>query len=1173
MTRRITGMEKTDRADTKKESALMNTATAVARTYGRLGRITIASVLSCLVLVGVVGAGTASAAVGPAIESYTTWGDTNLEPGGKGQITVHLHNVGDEDAKGPLSIFVEVPEGVTIEKVVWDFGGIDLITLAANFGWCDIEGRILDCTYPEFFPEFIPNFTRLVAPGVVVNNFFNPPQPSGWSAPIYIDVAVSPDASGVGVNTVRIEGGGDPTPEEEVVEMPFDSTPAPFGVATFMADVFKDALPFEDTVRQAGDHPFEQRVDFELNMRTGVDNSDGKRYVVPNGALKTVEVTLPRGMIGNPEAIPKCDPALFALNGVTGTSTQCPSNTQVGYLNIHVTNTTKDYGRGGGFFTPTPDNFLSRTAIYNLEPPKGVPADFGFTAASLVQGHIYPLLDPAQNYAIKTVTPEIAAVVQPTGSEVVFWGVPGDPAHDKFRYFTGTKDAGEAALGASFEGAGIRPLLTNPSDCGFDNGGARIRVESYNRPGHFSPVQEYGDPLNVNGCDDQRLRFKPQVAIQPENRDAGGATGLTVNLEVPLRNDEVADAEELYAANGEVKGISTPPMKKAVVTFPEGMTLNPAGAQGLGHCTPEQIGLGTDRPVRCPDNSQYGTLTLHTPLLPIDEQPEGWVYVAQQENNPFHNFLSLYLVIQEPDRGILVKIAGRVDLDPRTGQVTATFDDLPQFPMSNMQMRLKGGQRAGLVNPKTCGTKTIVATFYSWHDPTTPRTVNSNYEITRNPDGSPCLNRLAERPFEPSLSGGTVNNLAGSFSPMELSFARSDEEQELGGVEGTGPPGLLASLRGVGRCTDAAIAAAAAPGRSGRSELTAPSCPASSLVGRVDAAAGVGQALTWVSGKVYLAGPYKGAPLSGVAIVPAIAGPFDVGTIVTRAPAYVNPKTAELRLVTDDLPQIFKGIPVRVREIRVHVDRPNFTLNPTNCSRFSLVGKVFSSEGKQKLGGSPFQAADCASLGFKPRLFARLFGGTKRGAHPKFRGVYVARNGDANASSATVTLPRSVFLDQSNIKTVCTRVQFAADACPRGAIYGRAVAHTPLLDEPLKGPVYLRSSNNKLPDLVADLRGIVDVEVSGRIDSVRGGIRAHFNSIPDGRVSKFVITMQGGRKGLLVNSRDICKRAYRMSAAFVGQNGKKTRLRPKLNARCGSKRHGKRDAKRASDSSGARAGG
>lgn len=460
-------------------------------------------------------------------------------------------------------------------------------------------------------------------------------------------------------------------------------------------------------------------------------------------------------------------------------------------------------------------------------------------------------------------------------------------------------------------------------DCGFDNGGTRIRVDSWNDPGDFIPTEEYKAPLNVTGCEDQRFRFNPKVDVQPTSKDAGGPTGISVKVEIPQRDDEVDDPSKLYADNGDVQAIPTPPLKKAVVTFPEGMTVSPSAAQGLTSCSPSQIGLGTDDPVTCPDASQLGKLTVHTPLLPHDEPLEGFIYVAKSFDNPFHNFLTLYLVIQEPDRGILAKIPGKIDLDPQTGQATSTFDDLPQFPMEDTIIAIKGGLRAGLVNPQTCGQKTIEADIYTWQDPSTPHHVTSRYEVTQNPDGSPCHTSLSERPFSPTLAGGTVNNAAGSFSPLEIQLLRSDEGQELKAVDATAPPRLLGSLRGVGRCSDAAISRAADPERTGEEEIATPSCPANSLVGSVDAGSGVGQVLTYVHGKIYLAGPYKGAPVSGVAIVPAVAGPFDLGTVVTRAPAYINPQTAELEIKTDDLPQIFKGVPVRLRDVRIHLDRPH----------------------------------------------------------------------------------------------------------------------------------------------------------------------------------------------------------------------------------------------------------
>jgi hypothetical protein len=1087
----------------------------------------------------------AGAAAAPVWDVKATWGDTNL-PGSTnpfarfGQFTVQVQNVGDELVEEDLTITDQLPAGVTVTAIHWDYR-LGIGTPNLNPFCSGVGTGVVTC----------------VAPGHLLDEVGGQPAPaalSGYLGPIFIDVKIPPGASGTATNVATVSGGGAAAPFTDEDQVLFADTPSPFGIrlGSFLFDNFSAAYPFGEPSRQAGDRPHELRVAFEMNQKTGIGEG-GTRYADSNGLLRTVEATIPRGMIGNPEAVPKCDPVDFAtLNA--GDKPSCPADTQIGYLNLTLGMGTESYGRGTPAVTYL-ENTFGHIPIYNLEPPTGAASDFGIDVSGFVQAHIYSTLDPAQGYAIKTVTPNISALdlVKVRDSELTFWGVPGDPAHDRFR-----RDGASGALGASFGSAAIRPFLTNPMDCGFDNGGARIRVDSYKNPGNFTAIQEYPDPMNVEGCDDPRFRFEPEVSLQPTSRDAGAPTGLKVNLQVPQRDDTVKDAKELYAANGDVQAIPIPPMKKAVVTLPQGMAVNPAAAQGLGSCSPQQIGLGTDKPVTCPDNSQYGTLTLRTPLLPVNEQPEGFVYIAKQNDNPFHNFLSLYLVIQEPDRGILVKVPGRVDLDPQTGQITTTFDDLPQFPLEDMEMNLKGGLRAGLVNPQTCGTKTIEATFYSWHDPATPHTVNSSYEVTQSPDGSPCRNSLSERPFDPKLSGGTRNNLAGSFSPLEIQLTRTDDEQELSGVEGTAPPGLLASLRGVGRCTDAAIAAASADGRTGLEEIANPSCPASSLVGTVDAGAGVGQVLTYVQGKIYMAGPYKGAPLSGVAIVPAVAGPFDLGTIVTRAPAYPDPRTAEIKLVTDPLPLIFKGVPVRVRDIQVHLDRPNFTLNPTSCNPFRLEGTLFSSEGKSKTDGSPFQAAECASLGFKPRLSASLFGGTKRGSHPKFRATFRARPGDANVSGAVVTLPRSAFLDQAHIRTICTRVQFKANACPQGAIYGHAEASTPLLDQPLRGPVYLRSSDNELPDLVADLNGEIPVEVVGRVDSIRGGIRTTFESVPDAPVTSFAIAMQGGKKGLLVNSRDVCARTYRLDARFEAQNGRRITLRPPLKANCKAKRKAKR---------------
>ena len=1091
----------------------------------------------------------APAAAAPLYDVKATWGDTNLTPGGAGQFLVQVRNIGDEASEEELTITDEFPEGVEVTGIHMSLG-VDYSGLCSGVGTgtleCSLEGPLL---------------AQLAAPpGRTGGN--TSPTPAGYLPTIYVNVAIDPGASGVGTNAATVAGGGAVVPAIDTDQVRFGETPAPFGLVpgSFLADVFTAAYPGGAPTRLASDRPFEMRVQFDFTARTGVNDGpgeDGTRYTAPTGQPRTVEVTLPRGMIGNPEALPKCDPTDFAERGTVNGSTACPANTQVGYLNIPITDSTKNYGKGQ---IPNPNELLNRVPIYNLEPPKGALADFGFTAGGLVQAHIYPVLDSAQNYAIKAVTPNISSLAQPRGSEVTIWGVPGDPAHDKFRYPPEAPE-GAPVIGTPFGGAPIRPFLTNPMDCGVENGGARIRLDSYEHPGQFTPAEEYPDPLNVEKCDDPDFQFEPAISLQPTSLDAGGPTGLDVHLEVPQRNDEVEDATELYAANGNAKAIATPPVKKAVVTLPEGMTISPSAAQGLGACSSAQIGLGTDAPVTCPDNSRYGTLTLHTPTLPADKQPEGSIYIAKQNDHPFPDtFLAVYLVIQEPDRGLLVKLPGRVDLDPDSGQIKTTFEDLPQFPVDDFQLTLKGGVRAALVNPQTCGKKTIRAEFFSWHDPKTPHLVEDSYQVTQKADGSPCVSSLAERLFAPLLDAGTENNSAGSYSPFSLELTRTDDDQEFSQLALTLPQGLVPKIAGVGECPDAGIAQAEDPGRSGTQEQLFPSCPASSLIGTTDVGAGVGVPLTYVPGNVYLAGPYKGAPLSVVVITPAVVGPYDLGVIAVRSAAHVDPETTQATIASDPFPLIFKGIPVRLRDIRVKVDRPEFMRNPTSCAEKQIRARVMGAGGDMKSTADDtaaevserFQAGRCASLAFKPKLSFRLFGGTRRGAHPKLRAVLRMPEQSANIASASVALPRSEFLDQGHIRTVCTRVQFAARQCPEGSVYGNVRAKSPLLDEVVEGPIYLRSSSNTLPDLVFALKGKVDVDVVGRIDSVRGGIRSTFEMTPDVPISWAVFTFQGGKKGLLVNSRNLCKgRKARATAHFTAHSGKRRTLRPAMRSSCG----------------------
>jgi hypothetical protein len=421
-------------------------------------------------------------------------------------------------------------------------------------------------------------------------------------------------------------------------------------------------------------------------------------------------------------------------------------------------------------------------------------------------------------------------------------------------------------------------------------------------------------------------------------------------------------------------------------------------------------------------------------------------------------------------------------------------------------------------------------------------------------------------PFEPGFVAGSQSNAAGRFSPFSMRLTRRDGDQDLTRFDATLPPGVGGILAGVDKCPDAQIALAKT--KTGIAELASPSCPANSKIGTIKAGAGVGSQLTYVPGSVYLAGAFGGAPLSVVGVVPAVAGPFDIGNVVVRQALVVNPRTAEVAVDgahSDPLPHILAGIPLVVRDIQVHVDRHNFTYNATSCDPFAAKASIWGggldpfsiADNSPVARESRYQAASCASLGFKPKLSLRLNGGTKRGAHPKIRGVFTPRPGDANLKGLVLRLPRSAFLDQAHIRTICTRVQFAAKACPEGAIYGHARAFTPVLSEPLEGPVYLRSSNHNLPDFVAALHGLVDVEAVARVDSKKGGIRLTFNDTPDAPISKVVVNMQGGKKGLIVNSTNLCAAKHKATAEFEGHNAKQLTSKPLVQSSCGRARTGR----------------
>jgi len=870
------------------------------------------------------------------------------------------------------------------------------------------------------------------------------------------------------------------------------SAGAQFGIETFDGEVIEEGGA---PATQAGSHPYEAFTDFDVLQHEEFGPCFAPKFFVcevPNQQFRDVTVDLPAGFVGNPNAVSTCSNREFVEDAlvVKGPIDACPTSSAVGTVLV----------KGNVAFLPIP------TVVYNLEPGPNEPARFGFGAAT-ARVILRPSVRTGGDYGLTVKIPDASQGLPVVGSELRFWGVPGDETHEGDR-------------GGPF-GAPVRPFLSNPTSC---TGPVltTLRMNSWQEPTNYQEASFLShnvamEPVGVDGCD--KLSFDPSLNIQTDPPSAASPTALSATLHVP-QND------------GNPEEPATSHLKKAVVKLPEGIAVNPAAANGLGSCSEAQFGLNNANPVSCPDDSKVGTTEIASPIL--DEPLQGSLYQAEQSNNPFGSLLAIYLVAE--GSGVTIKQAGKVDTDPNTGQVTATFENVPQQPFSDLKLNFFGGSQGVLTNPDSCGSKTYTATFSSWSGQTVNTT--GSFDVNEN---------CSTGGFNPGFSAGTAQPVAGDYAPFSADVTRKDGEQNVAALGLTLPKGVAAKIAGVPLCPEANAATG--------------DCPAASQVGSVNVAAGAGPQPVWVPqpGKeptaVYLSGPYKGAPYSIVAKVPAQAGPFDLGTVAVRSTVNVDPDTAQVSVASDSFPQILQGIPIDYRHLHIGVDRAGFMLNPTNCDTQAVASTIVSNTGAAATPASRFQVGSCGDLGLKPKFFTRIWGKTNRGAHPKLRAILQPRKGDANVGRVALTLPRSEFLDQAHIKTICTRVQFAASACPQGSVYGFAKATTPLFNEMFEGPVYLRSSNHKLPDLVAALKGPVAFNLVGRIDSKNKGIRTTFESPPDVPVSKFILFMKGGQKGLLVNSRNICNATYRSNANLRGQNGRKATLKPVLkNSRCKGKK-------------------
>ena len=894
---------------------------------------------------------------------------------------------------------------------------------------------------------------------------------------------------------------------------------------------------------QAGSHPYALVTSFSLNESEELtDTTPPQKFRPAGGGPRAVRVELPPGFVGNPNATPKCPYSLFALKG-------CPNDTAVGEA-------TTDVFSSVGYNSPLTGKYVDQVQyftnpVYNVEPPGGVAAEFGFFPEEVSPVFIDASVRTGGDYGI-TVTSRVPQAVVVAGAKVTIWGVPADPSHDRLRgtclgqASSNRQEAEEGAPHNEEESLGdcpanipVMPFLTNPTSCG-EPRSATLGVDDWEHPGNFDTEEDVFSKSvalpPLEGC--EHLAFSPTIAVQPDGTAGSTPTGLNVDVRVPQESTM------------NPAGLGEADVRDATVTLPAGLQLSPAAADGLQACSLSQIGLRSAEKPSCPDASKIANVKIVTPLL--EHELTGAVYLAAPQNfagppeNPFSSLLAMYLVAEEPAAGVLVKLAGEVSLNQTTGQIESTFKNTPQLPISDLKLEFYGTDRAPLATPGLCGTHTTTTAFTPWSAgvPAGPSEVanpSSSFQITTGPGGAPCSSPL---PFAPSLTAGSTNIQAGAFGPLTTTITREDGQQEMQAVRLRFPPGLSGILAGVKLCPEA--------------QANAGTCPPESLVGETTVSVGLGgDPFTVTGGKVYITEKYEGAPFGLSIVNPAKAGPFileEGWPVVVRGKLELDPHTTALTFTSNTaseghaIPHILDGIPLQIKHVNVTIDRPGFTFNPTSCNRTEITGSVTSAEGASSPVSIPFQVTNCAALGFAPKFKVSTAAKTSRtnGASLSVKLAYPTApfGSQANIAKVAVDLPKQLPSRLKTLQKACTAAQFEANpaGCPPASIVGHARATTPLLPVALEGPAYFVSYGGEaFPSLIMVLQGYgVTVDLVGTTFINKHDVTSStFKTVPDQPVSSFELTLPEGAYSVLTTNGNVnlCKSKLVMPTTFTAQNG------------------------------------
>jgi hypothetical protein len=846
-------------------------------------------------------------------------------------------------------------------------------------------------------------------------------------------------------------------------------------------------------------------------------------------AARNVVFNAPTGVFGNPRAITQCPASEFARD-------RCPPDSQAGLVTIHAD------------VEDNPHKLLGTAPIFLMVPEEGETARFSFIVPVLD----IPIAIPVQvrtttDYGLRFTVQDISQLTPLASAKLTFWGFPASESHETQRFPKGEEgkptgcpeEEGTACipLPGTRSSDPDQPLVDNPTTCTGHKPTSTLEVETYADPTHH-PATQATYP-KIEGCEDEV--FKPVLQASPTTAQTDSASGLDVDLKSPQFLTFADEPSEI---------------KEATVTLPEGFNINPDAADGQSECREAEAEFASEGPAHCPDTSKIGTFSIGTPALPT--RLEGAVYLGEPKPGDQYR-----LFMTASGFGMNIKLKGSV-IPNEKGQLTAVFPELPQAPFEDFQLHLFSGERGLMATPTACTIYTVAAEFYPWNSSLAEQETSQTFGLDEGPHGSECPGQI--RPFTPSLEAGTADATAGAFSSFSLKLDREDGDQDLGHLNFTMPPGLTANLHGVSYCPDAAIAQAAST--LGRVEQADPSCPASSEIGTSNVAAGPGTHPFHATGRIYLAGPFQGAPLSLVTITPALAGPYDYGTVVVRVALHIDPADAHVIADSETVPEIIGGIPLRLRSIQVNIDRPDFMINPTNCSEFHTVSEGIGDQGTAVAFTSPFIAVNCSTLGFSPKMTVTQLGGrksTQRGKQPSLQFDLDTTPGDANLKSVAVTLPRAFEIDQSHLGNLCSKSQLETDHCAGRQPIGTVKDETPLLEAPLQGNAYAVTGlgGGVLPHVVFILGGQVTVMPQGESKTIDNGeLKTTIPVIPDVPIGHFRLTLFGGGQGYLSNTQSLCSSPTVSTVEIDAQNGKRLTEHVKTKTACPAKKKARRHSAR-----------